>query len=318
LAVIEFVNGKNQTFKGMRKAIDYITNLAKTEPHLIDGHNCDSSNAYNQFVMTKRLYNKETGRQHIHFTQNFAPYDKVTPEDLKNIADELLEMEAFKGFEIVYAVHTDTAHLHTHFVLNTVNRETGYKWRQSAEGLQNLKDYSDELCRKRGLIITHGKTGNYKKRGEYSAKAKGQSWKHELYLAAREVKRNAKNKEDFINNMNKLGYKVNWSDTRKNITFTTPGGKKCRDKKMHASEQFTKDALMKTFDINRQRESDFVLDTKMELMISSMCLVMSNEHQGNIKNNPFTAMEGEELKELMAEHKKGKGLDWDKEKDAEM
>ena len=39
------------------------------------------------------------------------------------------------------------------------------------------------------------------------------------------------NKEDFIKIMNKLGYKVNWTDTRKYITYTTPEGYKCRDNK---------------------------------------------------------------------------------------
>ena len=32
--------------------------------------------------------------------------------------------------------------------------------------------------------------------------------------------------------MNKLGYQVNWTDTRKYITFTTPKGYKCRDNKL--------------------------------------------------------------------------------------
>lgn len=39
-------------------------------------------------------------------------------------------------------------------------------------------------------------------------------------------------KEDFIKTMNKLGYQVNWTDTRKYITYTTPEGYKCRDNKL--------------------------------------------------------------------------------------
>lgn len=318
MAIIEFINGKNKTYGAMKRVIAYITNPDKTEPHLTGGLNCDSDNAFNQFVMTKRSYQKETGRQYIHFMQSFAPYDRVTPEDVKNIADELLKDKSFEGYEITYATHTDRAHLHTHFIVNTVNTKTGLKWKQSAEGLQKLKDYSDELCKKRELIITHGKKGNYKKRGEYRAKDKSQSWKHELFLAIQKVKRCSVDKDDFIGNMNKLGYKVNWTDNRKYITFITPDGKKCRNKKLYPPEQFTKEALLKTFKQNTQRASERELNNKMELLLSAVCLFVSNAPNNTAKANPFTRMEGESLKEEIAELKKGKGLDWDKENEIEM
>jgi hypothetical protein len=302
----------------MKRVLAYIINPVKTEPHLIDGYNCDINNAYNQFVLTKRNYNKETGRQYIHFTQSFAPYDKVTPEEVKKIAEELLQMEIFKGFEVAYAVHTDKNHLHTHFVVNTVNAETGLKWKQSAEQLQLLKDYSDDLCRKRGLIITYGKKGNHKNRGEYRTKDKGQSWKYELYLAIKKVKWCSKSKEDFIINMEKLGYKVDWRDERKYITFTTPSGKKCRNRKLYPPERFTKEALLKAFDLNQQRAKDKELKNRMDLILSLVYMIQSNPDYDTTKNYPLSILEGEALKDEIAELKKGKGLDWDKEKGREM
>jgi hypothetical protein len=318
MAVIEFINGSNKTYGAMKRVIEYIQNPAKTDQHLVGGHNCDINNAYHQFVLTKRNYNKETGRQYIHFTQSFAPYDKVTPEDVKAIADELVQMDFFKGFEIAYAVHTDRDHLHTHFIVNSVNAETGLKWKQSAEELQLLKDYSDDLCRKRDLIITKGKKGNRINRGEFRTKNKGQSWKYELYLAVKKVKWCSKSKEDFISNMNKLGYKVNWTDNRKYITFTNPEGKKCRNRKLYPPENFTKEALLKSFELNIQRANDKELKDRMELVLSAICLFKANSYDDAIKNYPLSAIEGESLKDEIAELKKGKGLDWDKETGREM
>jgi len=318
MAVIEFINGQNKTYGAMKRVLEYIVNAAKTEPHLMDGANCDINNAYHQFVLTKRNYNKETGRQYIHFTQSFAPYDKVTPEEVKKIADELLQMKFFKGFQVDYAVHIDKDHLHTHFVVNTVNADTGLKWKQSAEQLQFLKDYSDDLCRKRGLIITQGKKGNHKNRGEYRTKDKGQSWKYELYLAVKKVKWGSKSKEDFIENMKKLGYKVDWTDTRKYITFTTPSGKKCRNRKLYPPEKFTKETLLKTFDLNQQRAKDKELKNRMELLVSLVYSMQENPSYDTNKNYPLSALEGESLKDEIAELKKGKGLNWDKESDREM
>ena len=48
-------------------------------------------------------------------------------------------------------------------------------------------------------------------------------------------------KEDFIENMSKLGYRVNWKDTRKNIVFINENGKRIRDSR-----------LSKTFNVDIQ------------------------------------------------------------------
>lgn len=296
----------------MKRVINYILNPLKTNRFLTGGFNCDYNNAYEQFVQTKRNYGKETGRQYMHFTQNFAPGDKITPEEIKKIADELVQMKFLKGFEIVYAVHTDREHLHTHFVVNSVNAETGLKWKQSAEQLQIMKDYSDNLCRKKDLSIIQGNKGNYKNRGEYRSENKEKSWKHELFLAINKVKWISKSKDNFIKNMGEMGYKVDWTDTRKYITFTTPGGKKCRNRKLYPPENFTKEALFKAFEQNVKRSNERELNNRMELLLSAIQLFKSNSH-GNIpKNYPLSAMEGKDLKNKIAELKKGKGIDWDK------
>ncbi len=317
MAVIEFINGENKTYGAMKRVIEYITNPAKTEPHLISGHNCDINNAYHQFVLTKRHFGKETGRQYIHFTQSFAPYDKVTPDDVKAIADELVQMEAFRGFQIAYAVHTDKDHLHTHFVVNTVNSETGLKWKQSSEQLQIMKDFSDDLCRSKGLIITEGNKGARINRGEYRIKEKRQSWKYELFIAVKESMRSATNKDEFISYMSRFGYQVDWRDKRKYITFTTPEGKKCRNRKLYPPERFTKENLLKTFEMNKQYQDKKILNDRIELLFNILRLLPAD--MNNVDSNyPLTRLEGEALNDKLNELRKGKGLDWDHQNESEL
>lgn len=312
MAVIEFINGKNNTLSALKRVLNYITNPAKTDDELIGGYNCDTNKAYNDFFMTKTVYNKTEGRQYIHFTQSFAPYDKVTPKIIKQIADELVQMKMFKGFQVAYAVHTDKDHLHTHFVINTVNKETGYKWKQSAEQLQMMKDYSDEICKKHGLIITQGKSGSHINRGEYRAKEKGYSWKYELYLAVKKIKWIARSKNEFITNMNQLGYQVDWRDTRKYITFINPDGKKCRNRKLYPPEHFTKEALLRAFELNKQRMDKISARSQMEILLSAIQLVKKEKHLDMGRQFPLSKLEGEVVKDELEEIKKGKGLNWDK------
>lgn len=318
MAVIEFINGKNNSLSALKRVLSYITNPAKTEESLKDGHNCNISKAYNDFFIIKTAYHQTKGRQYIHFTQSFAPYDKVTPELVKQIADELVLHPAFNGYQVAYAVHTDKDHLHTHYVINTVNAETGKKWRQSREDLQELKDYSDNICRKYGLIITQGKKGSHMNRGEYRSKDKGDSWKYELFLAVKHAKWHSRSKDEFIKNLGKLGYQVNWTDERKYITFINKEGKKCRNRKLYPPEHFTKEALLKAFEINAQKSKERISQNQFELLLSTIKLLQINDTADQARNFPLTTLEGDALKNKIAENKKGKGLDWDKNSGEEM
>ena len=74
MAVIEFINSSNNTYKAMKRAINYIKNPVETEPHLVGGKDCSPDTAFNEFVMTKQNFKKESGRQFIHFVQSFCSY----------------------------------------------------------------------------------------------------------------------------------------------------------------------------------------------------------------------------------------------------
>jgi hypothetical protein len=318
MAVIEYINGKNNSMNALKRVLEYISNPSKTEDYLKGGHNCNAFKPYNDMHSVKNKYGKMTGRQYIHFTQSFAPYDRVTPELVKKIADELIKHSSFNGYQVSYAVHTDRDHLHTHFVINTVNQKTGRKWEQKREDMQSLKDFSDNICRKYGLIITNGKKGNHVNRGEYRTKNKGMSWKYELFLAVKHCKWSSKSKEDFINNMNKLGYSVNWTDERKYVTFTNKDGKKCRNRKLYPPEQFTKEALLDAFDKNGKYTKEKKQENTIEILLSSIKLLQSQDHSNNATHHPLSTLEGNDLKDKVAELKKGKGLDWNKDNGMDM
>lgn len=49
-----------------------------------------------------------------------------------------------------------------------------------------------------------------------------------------------------MKNMNKLGYQVNWTETRKYITYTIPDGYKCIDNKLY-DEKYSKRAMENEF-----------------------------------------------------------------------
>ncbi len=65
----------------------------------------------------------------------------------------------FKGYEVLFAVHTDKPHKHVHFLIGNCHTETGKAFRRSQNDLYDMCDFFGEQCVKRGL--THSVRDNY-------------------------------------------------------------------------------------------------------------------------------------------------------------
>ena len=248
-----------KTHASMRKVINYIYSDKRTEPRLSHGLRCSPNTAYKEFLLTKQIYDKtQNGKRRmvIHFTQNFKP-GEVTPEEASEIAAELLKDKMFDGFQVAYATHTNRAHIHTHFVVNACNQDTGHQWNMSKSGLQYLKDLSDELCRAHGLSVIQKDVVHkpHKSYGQYKAEENGISWIKESKMAVDNVMKIAISKEDFIEKMQQLGYETTWTASRKYITWTfdTPNGTRTiRNSRFFPTEKYTKEALESRFSVNKQ------------------------------------------------------------------
>ena len=157
---------------------------------------------------------------YYHLLQSFHPDEKLTPETAHEIALRFAE-ENFKGYEVLVATHVDRNHIHSHFVINSVNAEDGYKYHPDNHEIQRLRESSDKLCLEYGLSVIESAPSkvNGMSAREYRSADKGQSWKLDLAMAIDEAMHYAVSREHFIQLMELEGYKVNWSDTR-NISPT--------------------------------------------------------------------------------------------------
>ena len=228
MAIIKFTNSKAE----LKTIINYVTRKDKTNTYLITGKDCIATSCLEEMKSIKKLYNKNGGRQYIHIIQSFSPKDELDFQKAHEIGIKLANY--FEGFQALVATHTDREHIHNHLIINSVNFENGKKFNQSKKDMQKVKDYSDKLCKEAGLRIIGKKKyqGIYNK-NEYQIALKGLSWKLKLSNAIDYSLEKSKDKTEFFNNMNKLGYKVLWTKNRKYITYTTPEGMKCRDNRLN-------------------------------------------------------------------------------------
>lgn len=279
MAIIEAISSK----ANIKRIISYVTQDNKTNINLITGKDCMAESCLEEMLYTKNLYHKNSGRQYIHIIQSFDPKDNLSAEQVHNIGIKLVN--TFNGFQVLVATHIDKNHLHNHLVINSVSFENGYKIQMSKKDLQYIKDYSDKLCLEIGSsVIPKKEKTNYIKRNEYRVAERGKSWKFKLMNAIDLSLAESNCKDDFIKNMNKLGYQLNWTDTRKYITYTTPEGYKCRDNKLY-DEKYSKGAMENEF--RRIKEEQSNSTRKSSSSINSKDGLLSDrtrDNQGFISN----------------------------------
>ena len=236
MATFTAIPEKTQTATAMKRVLDYVMQDKKTVLggiKLVSGQNCVPESAFEEFMATKHQYGKASGVFFKQYVQSFKPDCGATPEQIHQIGLETAK--AFDGFEVVVATHIDRDHWHNHFVVNSVSCETGLKIQINEKSLEELRHKSDEICQQFGLEILKPyqkpKQRSLNQR-EYRAALRGNSKKLRLTNAIDYAVAKSRNKKQFIEQMQKLGYGVKWIDHYKYITYTTPDGQRFRDNRL--------------------------------------------------------------------------------------
>ena len=229
-----------QTRGCMKSVMRYVSQLSKTlwnGQQLVSGIGCQPETVFDEFLSTKLLHHKDGGVMFYHMVQSFPKGAGIDPRTAHEAARRLAGY--FEGCEILVCTHTDREHIHSHCIINSVNFETGKKIHMADEQIQALRARNDAICEELGLPKFQ-KDEQQKSSGmsnaEYYPAAKGESWKLELMRVIDECMRYAASREEFLALLRAEGYGATWTDSRKNITYTTPDGRKCRDSKLHMTK----------------------------------------------------------------------------------
>ena len=265
MATVTYVKVKKQSSAAMYGVINYCRREDKVRDNesgrrIVSGINCNGENAFREFMTTKAAYDKLDGTYYYHYVQSFSYKEGITHDKAHEIAREFAA-EAWPGHEILVATHLDTKNPHSHFVINSVSFENGYKLRQDIHTLEHLREKSDRICMSHGysIIKNHHKRTSYIPRGEYRAAQRGNSWKFALMWNIDQAMKKSGTRKDFVQKMKRRGYDMIWTDTRKSITFICPNGMKCRDFKLH-EDKYLKDNIENEFKYREQLSKQSHID----------------------------------------------------------
>ena len=258
-----------QTRGCMKSVMRYVSKLSKTlwdGQQLVSGIDCQPETAFDEFLSTKLLHHKDGGVMFYHMVQSFPKGAGIDPRTAHEAAHRLAGY--FDGCEVLVCTHVDREHIHSHCIINSVNFETGKKVHMADEQIQELRVRNDQICEELGLPKFQ-RDGQRQSRGmsnaEYYTAVKGESWKFELMRVIDECMRCAGNREEFLILLRSEGYDATWTDSRKNITYVTPDGRKCRDNKLHI-EKYLKENMEAEFGYRTENDNTRNVDAAKKLM----------------------------------------------------
>ena len=192
-----------------KQLIDYIFNPDKTEQCILTGSvNCLPDTAYEQMVETKKVFGKLGGRQSYHIIISLVP-GEGTPEELYEMTEKFVAEFIHGEYEVVFAVHTDHEHLHSHIVFNSVNMFTGRKFQyKNGDWKHKMQPITNKLSEEYGLEIMPAEYSKDPKNMSRDQWEKEKSFSEFIEADARYCMMRAENREHYIYLLKELGYEV--------------------------------------------------------------------------------------------------------------
>ena len=190
--------------------VEYAADDMKTEERaFVSCLNCREDTAAEQFMETKRFWDKCDGRLCYHGYQSFEA-DEVDAETAHSIGVKLAEEMWGDRFEVVIATHCNTGHYHNHFVVNSVSCADGYKFINSPADYRRMREISDRLCREAKLHVIDNPSGKGKNYAEWQAEKNGKPTQRGTVRADIDRAIAASTTEQqFIRTLQEMGYQLN-------------------------------------------------------------------------------------------------------------
>ncbi len=269
MAINKVVNNGGCSHGAMRNAMEYVLRDNSLEEEYVEitgpynGETINYDEVYQTWLAEKRMWDKDSGRMYAHNIISFHKDEQITPEQVLEISRHFVD-RFFPDHQSLIAVHRDREHLHCHILTNSVSYVDGHKLHQTKKDLEIQKEFTNDLCRNRGLSIAekgHHFDGKPIEQGEIRSWSKDKynllindtknSFVADCALAIMDVMSNCTCRDEFIAGMAGHGWSVQWEDNRKHIVFENEDGDKVRDSRIEKTfegMEVNKEALIHEFE----------------------------------------------------------------------
>lgn len=150
-----YVNDRNRSIEELSRIISYASRDGTLPAEQCGGIGIYPEDVFGSMQWIKKLYHQEGGKQYLHIV---ISHDSALNDiQLAHRVDMQIASFYGKEFQVAVFTHSDTDHLHSHLIVNTVHIHTGKKLSQGKEVCKKLKSYANSILQSYGLEAIGGK-----------------------------------------------------------------------------------------------------------------------------------------------------------------
>ena len=148
MSIIRFINDRNREHLQLRKIIEYVKREDKLSERYITGIGINPDTAYQDMIFAKKMLHQENGKQYLHLV---VSCDQIMrqPDAVHEIGKEIAAY--YKDYQVLVATHSDTANLHCHLVINSVNMQNGKKLSQRRKDFWRFRNFANTVFERHNL-----------------------------------------------------------------------------------------------------------------------------------------------------------------------
>lgn len=285
--IVDYAGNPEKTeYTDLRQELNYVGERRKTQSEserlfYITGVHCGAKTAYEDMLAVKKHFGKTDGNIAYHAYQSFKP-GEVTPEQCHEIGVKLAKTLWGDRYQVLVATHLNCAHLHNHFLVNSVSFIDGKKFNDNKAAYLALRKASDMLCSEYGLSTIKNPLGRTP-RSIYFAEKQGEPTKFNLMREALDsALRYSSSTGELATALRDMGYEFACEQTRKYPTIRRIGDKKAVWLR-RLGEQYEVEAISRRLEENREWHGSGLLYRVREREARTYTPPLRRYVRGNLK-----------------------------------
>lgn len=175
----------SRSMDALAKADNYISDYSKVPGGGIGSYGCPPNGWVSACKALKINYRKKHHKQYRQFIIGFDPHDRVTVELAVKIA--VMICKYYPYYYTKYAVHTNTDHIHIHFIVCNTCVTTGKQMSMSKSDLLRFKEYCSGILKSFGLSGIRSLRHALQESDVFDSSDNSFEIEDDLYFDAREV-----------------------------------------------------------------------------------------------------------------------------------
>lgn len=155
MSIFTVENKQGNIVEGLQGILTYVMRMDAADRRYMYGSAVSISNAYYEMVQVKQIFKQMRGKAYFHYILSPSLSDDLQLDKFFAMGIKVAEViHHFHGnYQVVMAIHFNTAQYHMHFIANNIDYLTGSRLDLNRQKLSELKTLINTILTEYGISM---------------------------------------------------------------------------------------------------------------------------------------------------------------------